>query len=441
MLIEFSVTNFRSIKARQTISMVAAYRDGEMPANTVHHPLRGMEDLHVLRSAGVYGPNAAGKSNLVEAMRFMRGFVRDSSAKLAPDEAIVVAPFLLDPDNLDAPSEFEVVFGNNGVRYQYGFAVTKHRVESEWLYAFPAGRVRKLFTRQTAGPEKGDKYTFSPYFSDGRELKNNTRPNALFVSTGAQFNQKDLSEVYRWFSKCLATIDLSLVSGGISPLFSAQYATEKEEFIEFSRHLLRQADLGIEDVSVGIRNVEAPSVPASGEASRVLRAGKPTALLVLPEEDDQAEAQLIQIRMRHGSRTMETGVDFDFLTQESAGTQRLFALLAPWYDALREGKCLFADEIGASMHPLMTRALIKMIHDPEQNTKGAQLVFCTHDTTLLDNTLLRRDQLWFVEKDEEGATHLYPLSDYKPRPKEALQKGYLAGRYGAIPFLGAEFRF
>jgi hypothetical protein len=149
--------------------------------------------------------------------------------------------------------------------------------------------------------------------------------------------------------------------------------------------------------------------------------------------------KLTQVFFMHPSSDNGEGVALDF-DEESAGTRKLFALAGPWLDVLDKGLVFFIDELDTSLHPLLVRFLLSLLHNPETNRRKAQLVFATHDTTVLDQTLMRRDQVWFVEKDEENATRLYPLSDYKPRKGEALQKGYLYGRYGALPFAD-ELRF
>jgi AAA15 family ATPase/GTPase len=125
----------------------------------------------------------------------------------------------------------------------------------------------------------------------------------------------------------------------------------------------------------------------------------------------------------------------DYAKEESAGTRRLFALAGPWMDIINHGYLVFIDEMETSLHPLLVKELVKLIQNAESNSLGAQVVFTTHSPTLLDTELLRRDQIWFTEKDENGATKLYPLSDYQPRKGEAIAKGYLAGRYGAVPFI------
>ena len=187
---------------------------------------------------------------------------------------------------------------------------------------------------------------------------------------------------------------------------------------------MNAADLSITDISLGKKEFCMEDLPSDmpqsikEEIAKDLKGKKLTRLLFMHPSSDNGE---------------DVALDFD---EESAGTRKLFALAGPWLDVLDKGFVLFVDELDTSLHPLLVRFLLSLMHNPKMNPSKAQLVFATHDTTVLDQTLLRRDQVWFIEKDKENASRLYPLSDYKPRKGEALQKGYLYGRYGAFPFPG-----
>lgn len=415
MLIEFRVQNFLSIREPQVLSMLANKRDKELPGNLIHLSLPGLGEVDLLKSLVLYGPNASGKSNIIRAVRFMDSFVEDSAVRMKPDAPIAITPFLLDADSRNKPSEFEANFVQEGVRYQYGFSVTPARVEAEWLYAFPEGRSRKLFVREFDDQKGEYRFEFGTHFREDPELQKRTRPNALFLSTGAQFNHPDLLSVYQWFGQQLRILDLAATSKELLPTRTAEIVLEAPDLTEVVVALLRKADTGITDVSV-----EADDEP--------------------PDVFDMMEwmdRPAYRVRFHHAAEGIQ-GVEFDY-AMESAGTQRFFSLIAPILEMLFGPRCTLVDEMGASLHTLLSRQILTLINS-DSNSKGAQLIFTTHDVTLLDSEVFRRDQVWFVEKNSSGSTEIYALTTYKPRKNEALQKGYLAGRYGAIPYFTGDMR-
>jgi hypothetical protein len=245
-----------------------------------------------------------------------------------------------------------------------------------------------------------------------------TRPDALFLSVAAQFNHAQLSELQKW----LTTRIIAQRAQGFGPLGTARFVGLDEDLRQSVGRMLRLADLGVAGVSVKRHS----TMPDARSGTRAVVKG---------EVDDELFELLAEHRAADG-----TPVYFDMLTDESEGTLRFFELLSPLMDTLGKGGLLAVDELDQSLHPLLVRKLVSLFHDPEANAARAQLLFNTHDTTLLDPKLFRRDQIWFTEKDRAGKTRLYSLLEYSPRKEEALQRGYLQGRYGAIPFLG-ELRF
>lgn len=430
MLIEFNVSNFLSIREKQSLNMTAAYSSDDLSENLIDSELPGMSGIRFIKSAAVYGANASGKTNLLAAVNFMRHFVVDSAVSLKPGQETGVVPFRLDKKKSAQPSEFEVIFSHEGVRYQYGFALDKKKVLSEWLHSFPEGKPRKLFARQFDPDTQTYSYKSGIHFEVDRSLEAKTRPNALFLSVGVQFNQRQMMKPYEWFHDYLRVLNLE-ASLGLSPEYTARRILKDPQLEAAYSGLLRQADLGVDGIQVKLLKAKEAKIQFPEDMPEEIRRG---ILSELTKKD------FLNIELVHKSSDGSERVNFN-LEVESAGTQRLFALIGPWREALENGYCLFVDEIDASMHPLLTKMLIRMIHNSELNKNGAQLVFTTHDTALLDSELLRRDQIWFTEKDQGGGTQLYPLTDYKPRKDESPQKGYLAGRYGAIPFLSGEFTF
>ncbi|MBI3921326.1 MAG: ATP-binding protein [Armatimonadetes bacterium] len=420
MLIEFRVRNYRSFKDEQVLSFVAS-SGSELEQNTFSAEAVGKK-MRVLKSAAVYGPNAAGKSNLIKALRYMKKFVLESAEEGQAGKPTGADPYRLDPQRAREPSRFELTFVSDGGRYQYGFAADSQRVHEEWLTAYPKGQPQMWFERSV---DIEGEYNFGPSLKGERaKLTKLTRENCLFLSIGAKFANKQLTEVYSWFRESLQYIDPRTDISG----FTAHLIHENKEFADAIHGLLKDADMGIRGVEVNKRAWSEAELPDDmpSELKRKIA-------------DELKDQYFYVIRTLHTATEGQKLISFS-LDDESDGTQRYFALIGPWLDVLKNGRVLCIDELDTSLHPLLSRTLIALFHHAEINTRGAQLLFTTHDTTLLDNSLFRRDQIWFTEKDEAGASHLYPLLDFRPRKDESLQKGYLAGRYGALPFLG-EFRF
>ena len=414
MLVEFRLKNYRCFRDEQTLSLVAS-SDNSLPANVIETDPANPNCLRLLRSVVVYGPNASGKTKLLEAMMVANSLVV-SSASDKPDSFLNVQAFLLDQVTRDQPSEFEFTFIQEGVRYQYGFAVDQKRVHREYLYAAPRGRSVPYFDRILDDQTRVETYTFGPSLKgQNQRLRELTRSNALFLSVAATFKHPMLTAPYTWFAKKMAGFQghLALINGGLDEAYHAPINA-----------LLRISDTGISDYVISEIS------PAHG--------GAPEAQLAvsvqLTKRDSDGDKIPVRVDMLHpavGGAPVLLG-----LTDESNGTMNLFLFATQLFRTLNEGQAICVDELDASKHPLLVRSLVELFHNREINKKNAQLIFNTHDTSLLDQTLFRRDQIWFTEKDGVGASHLYSLLDYSPRKGESLAKGYLQGRYGAIPFLG-----
>lgn len=418
MLIEFSVTNFKSIKTTQTLSLVSSSATELLEQNTFTTSGSGVPRL--LRSVAIYGPNASGKSNFLEAIDFLESFVTESSKEGQEGEPIEVKPFLFNTSSRTEPSEFEVLFLQEGIRYQYGFAVNYTRVTHEWLIAYPEGRPQRWFEREFDTDTNKENWYFGSKFKGHKTLlQEATRGNALFLSTAVQLNNEQLKPIYNWFHQTLHTIGV----GGLPPTYSASLCkTEagKKRILE----LLNAADLSITDLKLEMKKFDSTDLPSDMP--------EPVKDIIKKELDGKEIAEVKFLHTVAGSKELVV-LDSD---DESVGTRKLFTLAGPWLDVIDNGHVLFVDELNNSMHPLLVRFLISLINNPQINRKNAQLVFSTHDTSVLDNELFRRDQIWFTEKDATSATNLYPLSDFTPRKGEALEKGYLNGRYGALPYIG-----
>ena len=432
MLIEFSITNFLSIRERQTLSMTSLYSLEDRPDAVITPDLPSMSMFSFLKGAAIYGANASGKSNILAAVEFFANYVRKSATEMKPTGNTGVMPFLLCKDMREAPSVFEITFAHKNVRYDYAFSLDKFRILSESLYSYPKGRPRKIFIRSYNEDAGQYIYEFGRGGNAYSDLTEKTRDNALFLSIGVQFNAEEMMPPYEWIDDYLKIVNLS--DSALSSHYTATKMINEPGLRDLFCTLLREADLGVADIEVKTGKIEEVNVRLPSNVPNAIK----DAILSNVKSDFKGK-KILNIYFEHACSDGSPPVKFS-LDVESAGTQRLFSLLGPWHDVLQRGVTLFVDELEASMHPLLARKLIGMISGP-QNRTGAQLIFTTHNTDFLDASLLRRDQIWFTEKDQDGATHLYSLSDYRPRKDESLQKGYLAGRYGAVPMLNEDFSF
>ncbi|KUO17843.1 abortive infection family protein [Streptomyces dysideae] len=411
MLLRFRVANHRSIRDECELSLIGTeLKEGTARDVGLEYDHRPVPGLSVL---GVFGANASGKTNLLSAMTAMREAVRTSFADWPKYPGVPRQPFKLDRDSADETTLFEVDLAlgrHRKVRYTYGFELSDERVEAEWLHAYPDGERQVWFDREAGRPEsEGPEFVFEgDGFTGNREaLVGFTRPDALFLSAGATLNDPQLSALHRWFLN-----NLWLVTPGEDitgrTTFTQRMLTEKtaknteNAYRERILHLLAIADLGITGIEVD---------PESGG-----------------------------IRLRH--RTPDGGdVPLDFLREESFGTHAWFAFLGPMLTVLDNGTTLLVDELDSSLHPTLAAEVVRIFQDPKANPNNAQLIFTTHDATLLGEAVLDRpldrEQVWIAAKERSGTTTFYPVTAAHPAEDEDLETGYLRGRYGGVPRVGA----
>ena len=415
MLIEFRATNYRSVKGTQTLTLVGGAAKELLSENTFDPELPGFPRL--LRSAVIYGANAAGKTNFLWALQFMQSLVLNS-ATIQEGARIVHTPFKLSKATTNQPSEFEVVFADDGVRYEYGFSVDAERFHKESLIAYPVGRPQTWFERTYHAKKREYEWHFSTMLKGSpRVWRDATRGNALFLSTAIQLNSEQLRPIFQWFQKKLVVIGMG--GSQLNPSLTFQLLEQpggKQKLLQF----VHAADLGIDDLSLQREPMQVVAV--DGNLVREPLSARPV-------------STLMRVTSFHNGIDTSESVPLD-IGDESHGTQILFQSAGAWLNVLKNGEILLYDELDTSLHPLMTRFLIRLFHGRGTNPKNAQLVLTTHDTSLLDGDMFRRDQIWFVEKDEKNASRVYPLSEFSPRKDEALERGYLKGRYGALPFIG-----
>lgn len=405
MLIEFRVKNFYSIQDEQIFSLIA---NSQKQHKNNTFALKN-ENLTLLKSAAIYGANAAGKSNLIKAFAVMKDIVL-KSAIVQRGEKLPILPFLLGDDK-DKITEFELSFIAQNIKYTYGFSTSQEQIFNEWLFSYPNGRMQKIFTRTF--DEKIKQYTYEDrnLIGEKKLWENSTRENALFLSTAIQLNNQQLKPVFDWFF-CL---NISTDSGDFANSINVtvdMFKKQPEELVE----CLKAVDLDIESLKIDEQDFE-PNLPFNAPKT----------------QREKFKQKRLIIQTTHLNQKGKA-VDFD-VNLESDGTQKFFAFLGPALNTLGKGTILIIDELHNHLHPAMTRFIINLFHNEKINKKNAQLIFTTHETSILHKELFRKDQIYFCEKQNK-ASKFYSLSDFKGlRENIDYEKSYLLGRFGALPNL------
>ena len=384
MLIQFSVENFRSIRETATISF-AASKDKHMVA-CLHN---ASSKQALLPAIALFGPNGSGKSNLISVLKMSWNMVIGKASRTSKGESLPWEPF----GNSSSPTSIEWVFLYDGIRYAYGYSFDNKKIYTEYLYYWPNGCEALIFSRENG------KYEFRENVNEQLTLSNRTPDNKLYLVSSNDWNLPQTENAYKWF---LENLTFLMEEEPATSETVAQIISGDEKKARILKELLL-ADLGITDVTA--KNI-------SGKTPVIT-----TTHRIIAEDGSVEHFELL-------------------LDQESSGTQRFFARIGGWLQALENGALLVVDEIEDSLHPLLTKRLIEMIQDNSVNTNGAQILFTTHDAMLLDLSFLRRDQIWFADKDEKTCTtEFYSLASFSPRKDEDIRKAYLQGRFGAIPFI------
>lgn len=416
MLINFSFGNFCSFRDIKSLRMEAGRVD-DLTESVIEK-----EGFRLLPVAAIYGANSSGKTNVIKAMGMFRYIVTKNS-KLDPDDTLFQVPFLLDVQTREAPTVFEIQILLEGVVYRYGFEYLSTEVVSEWLYekeVKPYAKERRLFQR-----EKQEIDISLEYFSEGLQWVDNIKKlkNRLFLSY-VYYNGGDISQKLIKYLSRYNTIS-GLEVDGYEQL-SLKMIEQQSEGYQEAMELFKKLDLGF--TAIEVEEKEAPN-------------GLKERLAALQDVDPpkNQNAKVYETYTTHNVYGKEGKVvgytKFNAEIFESNGTNKVISFSGPLFNTLLKGKVLFVDELDAQLHPILTRAIVCLFMDKETNPKGAQLVFTTHDTHLLDKEYLRRDQVWFTEKDATEASDLYSLLEFKERNDRNFEKNYIQGRYGAIPFI------
>lgn len=426
MILEFSVENFLSFKDLQTLSMVGvkSFKEHEETNTFI------LDDKHkILKSAAIYGNNASGKSNFIDAIGFMRLFVQFSFRDALSDEEekrkIPYERFKLSTETDNEPSFFEMIFTINGKKYRYGFEITEDEVISEWLF-HTTSKETFLFKRE------GEKFEINKSsFEEGVDLTKRTRPNVLFLTLVAQLNGQISNEVVDWFK------DLNVISGIHDRSYKRYTINKLKKDNKFSKWLssfvefLEISKLTTDEETVNQSELEELKEKEKDEELINFL----SSLQKLQAKQTKRDKLITWHRKYDENNILVDTVPFDFESNESEGTKKLIYLLGPWFDTLNNGKVLLVDELDSRLHSSLVLKLVEFFH--KENTTNAQLIFAVHNTSILNYNVLRRDQIWFIDKNQFGCSELYSLADFKSekvRKKSAFDKNYLEGKYGAIPF-------
>jgi len=423
MFLQFSVNNFRSIKDTITFSM-AAIKNSQNSFKVRNYEL--------LSSSVIYGANASGKSNILKAMSFMKNIVLNTNKVIQSIDTLPHDPFRLNTMTQDTSSTFEIVFFIKEVKYRYGFEMDTTTVYSEWLYADTNGKEAKLFYRDEDEKEYVNPNEFEEgfIFFNKKDSKIKISKNQLFIWKCDQDGGSISTIILNWFTR-FNMID------GLNHDGYINYTMKKMEDASFKAKivdLVRTTDIGIENIEMKTENISIDMIeklPISEDIKQKM----------LKSADVQSVVLHTSHKLYDNDNQHIGTVDFDIDDEESLGTQKFFKMSAPILNTLEEGKILMIDELDASLHPVLTKHLIKLFHNKDINKHKAQLIFVTHDTNLLNKHLFSRDQIWMTEKNKYGATDIYSLTQFKGvRKDEDFKKQYIQGKYGAIPYLG-KFEF
>ncbi len=406
MILEFSCANHKSIKEKIVFSTIAS------SDNTYEETLKNFAKYRVLRSAVIYGPNGSGKSNFLSALEFMKNLVCNS-INHQPGQGIFQAPHKL--SDVNAPSEYAIQFVKDDIRYAYGFSILKNLVEEEYLYYFPKGKQVKIFERKKLVVKAGDRYKGA--FDLGLSV---LKENRLFLSCAANYsNIEEVEKAFLFFQNDIVVYNPN-INNWIE--YSIQLMQRDEEVRQMFLEFLSELNTGIKDIQVKLEKIQVKPSDLPVDMPEPLKS------VLTMQEANRIDAKIIYDNFQT-----------DLMIEESVGIKKLFEVICPIIDIIKNGKILVCDEFEMGLHESIVHYIIQTFHKADQD-KFAQLIFTTHDTSLLDKDIFRRDQVWFMELNKERATELYSLVEVKNvRKTENLEKGYVSGKYGAIPMLNHSF--
>jgi len=403
MLIQFNFKNFKSFKDETTLDMTAT--------SIKEHSYNLIESAYgdkLLRTAAIYGANASGKSNVIEAFQFMRHYIINSFDVESKDNKIPIKRFLFDSYSRNDTAEFEVFFTFKNIEYQYGLVVDDIRVHQEWLY----GKYKTSRGYETLFERKGSHIEIGERIKEAENIKDLVEESTLFLSFAAKTKIWEVKQVFSWF------VLTDIINYGNAFLETFMYIDIPGDKFNDENYRKRYEDF-LSAVDTGISGIRVEEIK---------------------QTTNHEGKTIYKVFSKHKLNDKDEFVEIPF-AEESSGTQKLFYLFDYFMDTLKYGSTLFIDELDAKLHPLLLRYIVNMFHDKEINKNNAQLIYTTHDIYTLTKDTFRRDEIWFVDKDTNGVSKLYSLAEYKldddkkVRNDASYNKEYLLGRYGAVPLL------
>lgn len=429
MLIEFKVKNYRSFRDEAILSMEAT------GLNSFKNCIIEYNSTKLLPSVAIYGKNGGGKSNIIRAFWLAVQFVKNAQRTQHENATIPVHPFSLNDYSHNEPTSFDFTYVLNGIKYMYGFSATKEKVVSEYLYHTPRGQKATVFTRT------GQEFIFTEDKAKRNLIKETVAENQLFFSIACTMNDAACSNAMKWFREYV--------------LFSRDYSDIPKQLLEYSNDsdmlstistYAKAADVGIEDMQFEFNNKEISeedNLPKN--IPEGIRSALTTFMHALAETSNNSE---IKLKMGEVTATSyHKGITLNGLSQlfplelseESDGTRKLMAIAPPIESVLKKGGVLLVDELERELHPVLVNYIVSKFQSKNSNPSGAQIIFTTHNTELMNTEIIRKDQIYFVDKGkDDGASELYSISEFFTRTSENIRKGYLIGKYGATPDIDVE---
>lgn len=416
MLLQFNVKNFMSIKDEIVLSLNAnAAKEHE--GNLINY-----NGNRILSSIAIYGANAAGKSNIFKALTTAILFVRNSNS-MQINSLTGLMPFCLDDESKDKPTKLDFLFTYNGIKYSYGFTGDQYNIYEEYLYEYKSFKPTVIFERYDI-----NSYKYTAIYANLKQYESKNANNKLFLCTATAWNCQATKNAFMWFSENIDTYTSLNMQIGNAYFNEIDKRKDDPKFKKLLLEMLKHADINISDYDFESRKIQ--------DMSKIML---PPGITLNAEMANEIinNAKEYRLETHHNIETKEGIKDYKLnFDVESDGTKLVFAYAPIILEALENGRTIIIDEIDSCLHPILLSYLISIFNDKTQNKNGAQLIFNTHDTSLLDLSRFRRDQIYFVEKNNlNGITDLYSLADFSPRKTDDIRKGYMQGRYGAIPLI------
>lgn len=423
MLIEFKFGNFRSFRDEAVLSMEA------MGLGRLKNCLISYNSMKLIPSVAIYGKNGGGKSNVIRAFWLAVQFIKNAQRTQHENAKIPVKPFLLNDYSKDEPTFFEFTYVLDNVKYIYGFSATKEKIFSEYLYHSPKGQKATVFTRTE------QKFTFTEEKAKRKLISEAVAPNQLFFSVACTMNDADCMRAMKWFRDYV--------------FFSRDYADIPEQLLEYSndKNMLaaisgyaKAADLGIEKMEFEFKDEVVKDFESEKNIPEEIRFALTAFMQNLKENSNISEIGLQKSEVRatsYHNGINKNGIKTSFtldLSDESDGTRKLMSIAPAIESVLNNGGIVLVDELEKELHPMLVNYIVAKFQSKTSNPNGAQLIFTTHNTELLNMELMRKDQLYFADINRnDGASELYSIGDFSTKTADNIRKGYLAGKYGATP--------